>query len=438
MNPLALTFALIKIPRLFLSLFLFPLLLGLLVLILQFFLSAILFTGISNEKSVKVDKDVVRQKVEQQQEDWIRERLIGASLLNKIPIICHWKEVVIDGTPTLIREPAELCESVGRYDVVIKPQVLQQFPIDQYKELFKGKFEKIHICRFCNSDIEISLNDGEVSTELNSFWAIILFRDLAGSEKLVDEYVKIIERLDTQDAAIGERFIRLPGTVKSTKLSLLTKTLIIIANICIMILTALWLALKAHRKVLDYFSRSGTLLPLVAATGRSTFYSALWILTFFRVGAFLIASVPLGIVTFASLTDNQWTQYFFDDNYLLSGVWFLTLIGTLVLSTLIASIADLKQHHNMSSFLFKYVPLFFCFFGGILWGATFLVETNGSEMIRNIILLIPLVGAYPILMAPIFSPPVIVLALNLLFTSILLGVAARYNSRWFASHLEQI
>jgi hypothetical protein len=177
---------------------------------------------------------------------------------------------------------------------------------------------------------------------------------------------------------------------------------------------------------------------MVAATGKSTFYCAIWILTFIRVAFFLLGSVPLCYYSLRTLTQIDPTETFFNKDVLAFVLWLLALGMSLSLATLIASIADLKHRHNLMNVAYRYIPLFVAFGGGLVWGLTFLVERDFTHLIRTIISCLPLVGMAPVLLAPVFTPEYGVLVANTLFTMGLFMLAIRSNTRWFAAHLEEL
>jgi len=205
-----------------------------------------------------------------------------------------------------------------------------------------------------------------------------------------------------------------------------------------LVIISLWLALKAHRKVLDYFARNGALLPMVAATGKGVFYAAIWILTLTRVAAFVCAAVPITFFGLTGLLSDRQLDQMIKINSPEFVLWVLALLASLSLATLIASIADLKHRHQFFSIGYRYVPLFFCLAGGFVWTGSFLFDGPFFGYFRALLSALPIVGAASILVAPVMQPQLSVLVVHLLLTSVLLVVALKRNARWFAAHLEEL
>jgi hypothetical protein len=427
MTALKLALSFIRIPRLFISLFLFPILISLIIVILQYFTSAIFLTQQQHsENSSNIEKTP-------QTYDIMRSILIGEDKLNNLQL-CIWDSA--DPSKPLI-PPSSSCE-LQRYDVVITPQVIKIYGLEVYQKLFTHQFPTIHICDGCLTDIVIWNNNGKPQIEFRSFFALSLFRTVHITEDFKLNYTKALKSLENLDEKIGEKYLILSGFTNPTKIKDLTTTFVLVVNICMLIITALWLSIKAHRKILDYFSQSGSLLPLVAANGKTTFYSALWILTSMRVIAFLLATIPMGYWVFSGILDEKISKLLFAQSKLTLIFWILNLVITLSLAALIASIAELKARHTLLSFKYKLAPIILCIIGGIVWSATFFFETGSISLVRHIISLIPLVGISPILLAPIFIPPILVLILNTIFSAILIVVAIKKNAHWFAAHLDEI
>jgi hypothetical protein len=212
----------------------------------------------------------------------------------------------------------------------------------------------------------------------------------------------------------------------------------LVVNFALIVIITLWLAIKAHRKVLDYFVRNGALLPMVAACSKRSFYGALWILTVSRVLAFLAAAVPMTVVVFLDLLGKEDLKRFFQGDIWALMLWGVTLVLSMSLATVIASIAELRQRHEILSFLYKYLPIFVSLLGGVIWVATFIFEGNAPSIIRQFLTACPIIGMVPVLIAPLFSPYAWLLVVNMVLTAALLAVTLNFNARWFAAHLEEL
>jgi hypothetical protein len=429
MNAFSLSFALLRIPRLFFSLFLVPLLLGIAIVSVQIF-GSVLFLRYQQRSDPETKK---HQLQSESKKSWIRNILLGTEEIPQQAKVCFWKE---SNTGNL--EPTDPSCKLERYDVVIQPQVLSEFPLDMYRKMLDGYFTTIHICDGCVTDIVIWQGPDEIRADFRSFFGLTLFGAVDLSTDMRQHYVKALEAQSRLEAATGQRYLLLGGFERATPLKTLTTTFVIVVNVCLLIITALWLALKAHRRILDYFSHSGALLPLVAASGPKNFYSSIWLLTSMRVVAFIVASVPVTIWTFSDFLEESLRTFLFPENTLSLVLWILCLVTGLSLATLIASIAELKYNHSMISLQYKIIPMIACLLGGLIWGLTFLVEVDFLTNLRTFITVIPMVGISPIVMAPIFQPHPLVMAINFLFTLCLLIFATQRNSAWFAAHLDDI
>jgi hypothetical protein len=231
--------------------------------------------------------------------------------------------------------------------------------------------------------------------------------------------------------------MHIPEISEAIGISSLKGTLPITTNIALLVVIALWLALKAHRKVLDYFSRNDVLLPLAAACGKQAFYSAIWILTLFRVGCFLGASIPL---MYFGLDDIFSSNVGIDLSFSLAhgAAWLVALVSALGLATVIASIAELKHRHSLLSVSYRVLPLLGAFFGAMVWGASFIMPLHACGVFRLIVSALPIVGIAPILVAPVTGLPYAPMMIHAVLAIIGLTWLLKRNARWFAAHLEEV
>lgn len=429
MSPIHLTLSLIRIPRLFLSLFLVPVALSLVIVGFQLSLSALFLAG---QERGKTD-DLANTFSAQRKPGWLRTTLLGGTVPDHAQV-CYWK--TDNRTQRLV--PLDPSCFLERYDVVIEPEILETIPIGKYQSYFDGSFSKIHVCEGCLTDLVLWKHESKTRIDIRSFFALALFQGIDMSEDVRAGYRVAIDAKKAIEDATGERYLIFTGFQEGAPLSSVTLTFIIIINICGLIITALWLAIKAHRRVLDYFSHSGALLPLVAACGARCFYSAVWLLTVLRVVSFLGAAVPIGIITFRSLISESDDLFLFPNSPLTMTFWLIALASCLALTTLIASIAELKAHHSLRSFKYKILPMLLCMVGGIIWGLTFIFETGYSQYIRSFLTVLPILGLAPIIMAPIFSPPLVSLIVHVALTAALFLFSLEKNAEWFAAHLDDI
>lgn len=206
----------------------------------------------------------------------------------------------------------------------------------------------------------------------------------------------------------------------------------------LLVVVGLWLALRSHRKVLDYFARNGALLPMVSACGKSSFYSALWLITLLRVGAFLLTAVPLSIAFFVNHFRDEQLENLMGPQGLEFVLWILALTASLSLAAVTASIAELKHRQHLLNILLKYVPTALAFLGAAFWGLSLLLEGAFIQFVRDTIATLPVIGMVPIILAPVFKPHLNVLALHTIIAAGVIVLVLKSNARWFAAHLEEL
>lgn len=429
---LRLTWCLLRIPRLVAILLLAPVITAVMLAVLQFFGSAI-FLRAPSHQSAEMRAEKLEARAKDQDPSWFRKTLIGNADFARELKTCFWED---DPVTQTLRATSPDC-ALERFDIVISPAVTETFGLPFYQNLFKGLFRAIHICDGCGTDIIIRKENGKMRTDFRSFLGFVLFQEVNFRGSVEKKHIEALQARKELGERLGDRFFDLVGFREPTKLSSLSAKIVIILNIGFAIVTALWLALKAHRRVLDYLSHSGVLLPMVAAVGKSPFYGSVWLLTLIRVAAFVLATVPLGIFVFIDVITDPSAFPFYGRPFAFFA-WALAVIISFALAALVASVAELKHHHDLFNIHYKLAPLIACSFGGIVWTVTFLVELPIGQTVRSLIGAIPVVGIGPILLAPVFEPYWYVLAANIVSTLVLLIWVGRYNTRWFAAHLDEI
>jgi hypothetical protein len=265
---------------------------------------------------------------------------------------------------------------------------------------------------------------------------MLLFLPYTNSE-IEQNRVVVRRSIEEVKNRLGEIFLSIPEIDDTIGITALKGTLPIVFNVSLLVVISLWLALRAHRRVLDYFSRNDVLLPLAAACGKQRFYSAIWLLTGLRVGCFLITSVPLVFFGLNDVVDEESLRAVRVSPG--SGVmWVVALIATMALATVVGSISELKHRHSFVSFLYKLVPFAAAVLGAALWGFSFVMPSEAMGTVRLIVSAIPIVGIAPVLIAPATSLPVMSLALHALLATSAFVFILRRNARWFAAHLEEV
>ena len=433
-ETLRLSIILMRIPRLFGTLFLFPLIISLVFVVLQTLATAALIKAVHTDGS-----PTQRVEAQKQQGNFVREILLGQKgTLDPIET-CRWVfSHNSEGGLMEIPPPSKPNCKIEKFDVVLRTEHPDILNIDAYVDLLDKKFKRLHLCRNCKTDVIITPETTPVKAYSFSVWGLILLKMARHSDKLITHATEVESDEDRILNTLGHDILDLPGLKKQMAVEDMNAAIITILNIASLVVIALWLALKAHRKVLDYFAASGSLLPLVAASGRGVFYGALWVLTITRVFCFLFSSVPLCWLAIEDLTEKSVGGLIYSGDTAAFFLWAIALISTFCLAALIGSIGDLKNKHSLVSFLYRYVPFALCIVGGICWSISLLIDTSTSQIVRDILSALPLLGMVPVLLAPVFVPSDNILVTQALLSVTLLVVAVRINIRWFGSHLEEI
>lgn len=420
--------ALLRIPHLALSLFAVPLILSLGIVVIQLFA-----TGAAVQVMSSTTGAATASKVFKKDTNPVRWMLYGSGELRGPLKVCRW-EVGTDGVES---PPNQDC-APDRLDVALHVDSPISFDASRFQKLFAGHIDRLHICTSCEPDVVIvPAADGTTTSRAQSLFGLsILFLPYFNKE-VVDQRMAVKEAYNDIQRSLGAISLHIPEISDAIGISSLKGTLSITINIALLVVIALWLALKAHRKVLDYFSHNDVLLPLAAACGKQTFYSAIWFLTLFRVGCFLGASIPLmyfGLDDIFSDSMNvdvslSWAR----------GVaWLVALISALGLATVIASIAELKHRHSLLSISYRFLPLLGAFVGAMAWGASFIMPLHACGVFRLIVSSVPIVGIAPILVAPVTGLPYLPMMTHAVLATIGLTWLLKRNARWFAAHLEEV
>lgn len=432
MKSILLAFSLIRVPKLFVSLLLWPLIIGLIVSITQVSVS-IAYFGLVTETPKEFQKRITTDDAGNK---WLRQMIFGSDKALSQIQVCRWTtEQGVEKAPNQSCAPEAL-------DIVILTDSPKTFDISEYEELLEGSTKKIHLCRNCKTDIIISQKADLISSDIYGLGALGVFMLLDTTSTLqnshyVNARINAREKLEHIKKLRGTTYLHTPGLDTPINMSQATKTMMLILNTALITILTLWLALKGHRKVLDYFARNGALLPLVAACGKDTFYASLWIITMIRVSFFLLAVIPSTLFVFAKSVPDETLAVFVGSapDFIL---WVLGMIASLSSLAIIASIAELKHRHSMVSFLYRYVPLILAFLGTGIWFYAIFQPGPGIQLLQKSIACIPVIGISPILVSPLFNLGSTTIAAHSLLASALVMLMLRLNSRWFAAHLEEI
>lgn len=424
MRPLKLAISLLLVPRLAARLVLMPLLFAVVALALQLWL--VNLTPRTVVPASKID-DV----------NIARELVYHSSAPRPEIVICKWKSK----SGGVEFPPGKAC-LVGPRDVAFvgvtdSSQSKKSFADPEFLERLNGNFEKIHFCRQdCARGAGITVSGSFDSPEIN----------VDGITNLLLLSDSISPRTDTMHQTFelaGRKLLSLRGLEAPIVLTGLEHQIARLLSLVMLVICCVWLSLRAHRRVLEYFASGGSLLPLAASAGPSNLYSALWLISGIRLVSFFAVSAPMifalgvsGMIPSVSGNELGSSSGSSSEQLAESLVWFIAVTSSLVLTTLCASIADLKRR-LLTALLWRVIPLFLVGIGGAFWVLSLLDVIPSAVMLRNIILATPLLGLAPLVVSAIIPPPPILIVVHALLATSLSVIIARRNARWFAANLEE-
>ncbi len=425
-KSLRVALALIRVPRLFVSLLLFPLLVGIGVAYAQLIATGLylklLARGVEDVRLTEVDRGGAIRQV-------LFPNGFGETQ------ICEWTGAREGGTE---HPPSGKC-TIQPLDVAVIVPEGRRNEADPYIKLFKGLVPRVHLCTQCVADLTIRITADGPITDVYDVWAIPILnsaatQDLERNARLME----LLARTENIQGQLGAIQVHLPGFREPVNGSEVKVTLALVITTASLVVVALWLALKAHRKVLDYFAQNDVLLPLVASCGRGAFYGAIWWITTFRVGAFFLGTVPGVIDVLSEFASDKQLAAFISDDTISFVLWIIGLFSGLTVVTVTASVGELRHREFALTFLYKYIPFVLWCVGSLLWCVTIIFPTHTALVVRNCIAFIPVIGLTPIMLSPIFKPPLNVLVVHALLAVGLVALTLKRNARWFAAHLEEV
>lgn len=420
----SLAFALLKIRRLFISLLLVPVLFGLSIVVIQA-IGSIAYIGLVNERSKEYGERITTGGAS----EFLRKFLFGTEAAPQEVKICRW---------TSTGPQDESCKPKP-IDIILQVDRPSDFDAAPFVATFQGATQRLHLCNRCDGEFRISVGSDGTRTRITSFRGLAVLM-LADSERFIQLSRYLVEahaERERIDDLQGDVEFSPPGLTSPIIFSDARNVMVLTLNASLTAAIILWLALRSHRKVLDYFAKNDVLLPLIASCGKRIVYHSLWVLTLARVIVFVVgAIVPLAIVMAA--LQKTTSQLLVSVSFLSLFCWGLTvLVGLSALGTMV-SIGELKQRYPLASLIHKVFPFFLWVMGSILWFIAILEGGREWEIIAAIITSLPIAGLTPILIAPMgsFSPGM--LAAHAVLACILTWFALRYNARWFGAHVEEV
>lgn len=428
MKSVSLAFCFIRVPKLFATLLMWPLLIGLAVSVTQIVATS------AYVRIVDEDVEQFQRRIDAPDKtaELVRSFLFGSK--DALPAVrtCSWEQQAGGERPA-----ADDCR-IEPLDVAVRVEDPSSYDASEISRFFNGSARKVHVCRDCTADITIR-GDGERIADVYNVKSLGVLA-LTESENEREVYAGVLEvksTIERLQGVTGTVLLHAPGLSRPVNISKASAVMILVLNTAFLIIITLWLSLVGHRKVLQYFARNDALLPLVAACGKAEFYNSLWVITLLRVGFFLLAALPATCVIYVhSIPEDTLHEFMGSAIHFL--LWISAIVSSLGAMTIIASIAELKHRHSMVSFLYKYVPIL-CFGGGTLtWVFTLFFSGEAAQSIQYLVSSLPLFGLSPIVLAPVFKLDPTLMALHTVIASLLVVILLRMNARWFASHLEDI
>lgn len=421
LQALHVALSLLRIRRLFFSLFLGPVLLGLGIVLLQSIATVVLIR-LSNEDSEQYGARMSSST----ESEILRGYVFGGEKIPSVPTIC----LEPNSTAACIVKP---------YDIVIHNQFDRAVVFDEFQEAFRGAAQRIHFCKDCSSDFILTIGQSDSETKIFSLSGLaVLF--LSDNRRLIELRQHLADartEKDKADKIQGNIVFHPPGLVSPLAFSKAQNILAIILNVCLAVAIVLWLGIRAHRRVLDYFAKNNVLLPLVAGCGKKVVYDALWMLSFARVLLFVISALLPLLFVFITAEGFSMVSAEGETKYLLV-LWMIAVLFSLGCFGTLVSMAELRQRYPLASILYKVLPVSLALLGLVLWFAAILNGGTAWRVISSIISILPIIGLTTTLIAPLSSINPTILSIHIVLCILLARLSLKRNSTWFAAHLEEI
>ncbi len=417
MSSLSIALAFLRVRKLFASLFLWPLLIGLGIAFFQISVSVMFLSALEET----ADEYMERATKDNKEDQVLRSILLGSTINTDSPRICTEQD-------TCAVNPLDLSLSVTES---------ANLDIEKYSSFFSSLVNTIHVGHTCKTDLCVEVHDEKEAISHVSTLSALGIYHLAQAKKQKEvkrhEY-SARQEIEASEELVGDIFLFPRNSYRPIKITDSEKTFVFVMNIALIMLITIWLTLKAHKKILHYFSANGALLPLVAACGKQAFYRALWYLTFFRVLCFLLASVPASL---AFILFGTREIYLVDivEEPLCFVLWVIALLATITLAALIGSLMELKVRHSAFSFLYTFLPLSFAFFGTLLWLGTLFITGTISVILQHVIISLPIAGVSPIILYPLVKMNPIFLVIHASLCLVCILILFKKNTDWFSAHL---
>ncbi len=423
-NPFRVALAFVRIPRLCLSLLLGPLIIGIGLVGFQLVLTSAYFK-LMDRSAEDLEQDLSNRKHSQ----WLLEFLYGSS--DSLPpiAVCRWESE---------SPPSPDC-SIQSFDVALQVSDPLTYDPVRYVQHFEGASRRLHVCRNCQADVTIAVAGDDSVTQLRGFMALgVAILAETFDRDISEQLVALKKASEGIETLYGVVLMRLGGVPSAINVTETEKAMVVIMNVGLFLVIALWLGLRAHRRVLDYFSRNGALLPLVAGIGKDSFYLAIWLITLLRVSAFLIACLPTTLYVLITAIRGGSAPSLAEMPLVTVALWLTAVVFSLVALTILVGVSELQHREVWVSWGYKYLPLVLCALGTLVWLWSILTSAHVAHDMQRFIGALPIVGLVPVLLTPIISVEPLVLTFHIAMSVALIVVCIRRNARWFAAHLEEV
>ena len=184
-----LALSLIRVPKLFITLLLWPLVIGVGLAATQVVFTAS-FVQLLDEDTTKFQERINRPDPE---DAWLRSHIYGRTEPFPALKVCRWK--LEQSTGTQLEVPPEDGCAITPNEVAIHVEDPEAFNSSLYEQFFTGTIAKLHICRNCKTDVILSLaNNSRTENESNLYsiksLGIFLLADSAHDKEVNDKFIQ--------------------------------------------------------------------------------------------------------------------------------------------------------------------------------------------------------------------------------------------------------
>ena len=181
MRPLILAFSFIRVPKLFVSLLFWPMVMGVFLALLQAIVSSA-YMGLVSETPKQFEQRIHSESSEHR---WLRSLLYGTGAALPPIQVCRWHT-----ENGLEQPPAENC-TLEANDVVVRSDNPSTYDIQTFAEFFNGTTYRIHVCRTCRTNIVIEDGPDGRTSDVRGLRAlgVYILTDAEVTNRVGDHYV---------------------------------------------------------------------------------------------------------------------------------------------------------------------------------------------------------------------------------------------------------